>query len=744
MTEIREGYVERIIYRNADNGYTVFTLAEQESGEELTCVGSVPAVKEGSFVSVSGEMVTHAAYGEQLSVTSVTEKRPETKEAIERYLGSGAVKGIGQTLAARIVRRFGDKAFDILEWEPERLAEIKGISLRMAREISIQFNEQKEQRDIMVYLGQYGLSVALSVKIYEHYKGKTREILEKNPYRMTEDVEGVGFKTADEIAAKMGFLPNSEFRIRSAVMYVLQQASANGHVYLPLPQLLSRCGDICGISGEEISREIQGLILERKLIRKQKMSETENVEQIYPAGEYFTECRIARMLKDLNISFAARPEEVRKRLAQMEESLHITYDEVQKDAVLEAQKSGVFILTGGPGTGKTTTINAIIRYFEEQGLDILLAAPTGRAARRMKEATGREACTIHRLLEVSMLPSEDRNGRFGRNEDNPLETDVVIIDEMSMVDIYLMEALLRAMVPKTRLILVGDSNQLPSVGPGNVLKDIMESGSFRMVCLQKIFRQAEESDIILNAHKINRGEQISLENKKSKDFFLLRRNDTENVLAAMLPMVMDKLPRYVNARPMEIQVLTPMRKGDLGVENLNRVLQQALNPPSPKKEETEFRDVIFREGDKVMQIKNNYQLAWKIPDRNGIAYKTGEGVFNGDVGVIRTINTFAEELTVCFDEEHEVTYTFKQLEELEHAYAVTIHKSQGSEYPAVVMPLLGGPRMLFSRNLLYTGVTRASKCVMIIGTEEIVRGMIRNEEEQRRYTGLKDRILEIS
>lgn len=743
MSEVKEGYVGHIIFRNPENGYTVMTLVGAENEDEITCVGCFPAINEGAYVSVTGELVNHASYGEQFSVSSLTEKRPETKEAIERYLGSGAIKGIGMTLANRIVRKFGEKAFDILEWEPERLAEIKGISLRMAREISKQFNEQKAQRDTMIYLQQYGISTGLSVKIYERYKDRTKEILTENPYRLTEDIDGVGFKIADEIAGRIGVREDSEYRIRAAILYTLQNAESNGHIYLPLPRLLNAASDILGLPEEVITHELGNLCLERKLIRKTKKNGEETEEQVYLAACYYTELSVARMLHDLNISYSVRTDALRKKLSDMEEKLGIHYDEVQKNAVLEAAKSGVFVLTGGPGTGKTTTINAIIRYFEEEGMDILLAAPTGRAAKRMTEATKMESRTIHRLLEVSMMPTDESHGRYGRNEENPLETDVVIIDEMSMVDIFLMEALLRAIVPGTRLILVGDSNQLPSVGPGNVLKDIMASGCFRTVCLQKIFRQAEESDIIVNAHRINRGEQIKLENKDSKDFFLVRRNDTESVIQTMLPHVTDRLPRYVKAKPYEIQVLTPMRKGELGVENLNRVLQQALNPPAPSKIETEYRDIIFREGDKVMQIKNNYQLTWQVRNRYGIAVSSGEGVFNGDMGVIKQINTFAEEMEVMFDEEHIVTYAFNQLEELEHAYAITIHKSQGSEYPAVIMPLLGGPKMLFCRNLLYTGVTRASKCVMIIGTEEIVRNMIRNEDEQKRFTGLRDRITEL-
>ena len=490
---------------------------------------------------------------------------------------------------------------------------------------------------------------------------------------------------------------------------------------------------------------VRELTLDRKVILKTKETPDGEEVQVYASVAYFTELGVARMLHDLNGRETVDKEQLMTKLALIEANLDMELDEVQRRAVYEAAANGVMILTGGPGTGKTTTINAMIGLFESKGWNILLAAPTGRAAKRMTEATGREARTIHRLLEVTRMNPDDndfRRGMFARNEDNPLEADVIIIDEMSMVDIYLMSALLHAIPVGTRLILVGDSDQLPSVGPGNVLRDLIASGSYASVCLTRIFRQAEESDIVLNAHKIRGGEDITLDNK-SRDFFMMRRPDPAQIVSVVTELVQEKLPRYTNASPMDIQVLTPMRKGELGVENLNRLLQEALNPKRDHKVEHETHGIVFREGDKVMQIRNNYQMEWEVRTKRGTIADAGMGIYNGDIGVIRSINRFAEEIEVLFDDEKTVYYPFSSLEDLEHAYAVTIHKSQGSEYPAVVIPILSGPRMLLTRNLLYTAVTRAVKCVTIVGSEFTVHQMIANAYEQKRYTGLRDRILEI-
>lgn len=743
--EQREGYIEKIVYRNADNGYTVLMLTNPEENEELTCVGSFPFVNEGEYIQVEGNITTHPLYGEQLQITRWELCSPKDQLAMERYLGSGAIKGIGPAMAARIVRRFGDKTFSIIEREPERLAEVKGISERMAREIYVQFHEKQGMRDAMLYLQKYGISTTLAVKIYKQYGDNIRAVLENNPYKISEDIPGVGFKTADELAIRMGVAMNSEYRVRAGIMYTLYLASQSGHVYLPMEELGRYAVELLGVEPEHLERQVTELSLEKKLIVRDSEDDSQPTQKlVYLSSYYFSECAVARILHDLNISYEIPLVRIQNNMRHIAGELSISLDEVQERAVYEAARRGLFVLTGGPGTGKTTTINAIIRLFEMEGMDIMLAAPTGRAAKRMTEATGMEARTIHRMLEVSHMPEgEDSNrGMFGRNEEHPLEADVIIIDEMSMVDMHLMLALLKAVPIGCRLILVGDSNQLPSVGPGNVLKDIMDSGAFSVVRLTKIFRQAEESDIIVNAHKINAGESVRLDNK-SKDFFLLKRYETQQIQNVTLQLVRDKLPKYVAATPYDVQVLTPMRKGELGVENLNRILQMYLNPADASKVEFETRGIVFREGDKVMQVRNNYQLEWEVRSKYGIPTDSGMGIYNGDVGVIRSINRFAEEMEVVFDENHVVTYPFGQLEDLEHAYAVTIHKSQGSEYPAVVIPLLMGPKMLMNRNLLYTAVTRASKCVSIVGSEETVQRMIINENEQKRYTGLRHRIQEM-
>ena len=740
--EQREGYIEHIKFRNPDNGYTIFQLSEPGGNDELTCVGNFPAISEGEYVKVEGAMTVHVLYGEQLQVSSYEICVPKDRLAVERYLGSGAIKGIGQTMAARIVRKFGDDTFRIIEREPERLAEIRGISDRMARDIHAQFKEKQGMREAMMYLQQYNISGTLAVKIYKQYGEKMRAVLEENPYQMTEDIPGVGFKTADSIAERMGISGFSPERIRAGLVYALQLAAQYGHIYLPQPELIRYCTDLLGVDAEAIGQAVSDMSAERKLIVKSAGGE--EPDQIYSSVAYFTELGVARMLRDLNCRYELSTEEFTRRLSRIESNLDIDLDGIQKEAVREAVGNGVFLLTGGPGTGKTTTINAIISYFESLGLSVLLAAPTGRAAKRMTEATGREARTIHRLLEVSHMAEgqeEFHRGMFQRNEDNPLEADAVIIDETSMVDVYLMNALLHAIPIGTRLILVGDQNQLPSVGPGNILRDILLSGAFPVVCLTKIFRQAEESDIIVNAHRINRGESIALDNK-SKDFFMMRRHDSQTVLSVVAQLVRDKLPKYVGATPSDIQVLTPMRKGELGVENLNKYLQEAINPPSPSKVEYETRGIVFREGDKVMQVRNNYQIEWEICSKKGTLIDAGTGLYNGDMGIIRNINRFAEEMEIVFDDGKTVHYPFTQTEDLEHAYAVTIHKSQGSEYPAVVLPILTGPRMLLTRNILYTAVTRAVSCVTIVGSEDTIRQMIGNANEQKRYTGLCERIRE--
>lgn len=780
--ETFKAYVDRIIYRNAENGYTV--LSAEEDGCETVCTGVFRFIEPGEYLEFSGEFVFHPTYGEQFRVDHYETIVPDDIYAIERYLSSGAIRGIGKVTAKRIIEKFGEDSLRIIDEEPERLAEIKGISRAKAQEIAAQQEEKKDLRKALLFLGGFGISNAMAVKIYSQYENAVYDIIRENPYQLADDILGIGFQKADEIAYKAGISPSSDFRIKSCIQYVLVQAASDGHVYLPDNLLKKRClqtlrpnttDGIAEITEADIERCMMDLAIESRLIVKNtepagweaaegeeagdpeedeffagldlpgsapKKEEYYSSRQVYHSLYYYTELGIAKMLHDIDLRGRAPKEQILEKLRKIETESGIVLDELQKEAVIQAANSGILIITGGPGTGKTTTINTIIKYFEQDYKEILLAAPTGRAAKRMTEATGWEAKTIHRLLDLSgELEDTSAGARFDRNEDNPLEADVVIIDEMSMVDMFLMSALLRAVEPGTRLILVGDVDQLPSVGPGNVLRDMIDSECFQTVKLTKIFRQAEESDIVVNAHKINRGEQIELR-PDSRDFIFIRRENTQSVLSAVLGLIRDKLPGYVGADRSEIQVLSPVKKGPLGVEFMNRFLQENLNPAAKNREEIKVGPDVFREGDKVMHIKNNYSLDWEMRTKSGFAYDQGKGIFNGDLGVITKINKHSQLLEVHFDDGKYVIYTFDQLEELVLAYASTIHKSQGSEYPAVILPLLSGPRLLMNRNILYTAVTRAKQCVCITGTEAAVKRMIGNIREQRRFSGLKDRILE--
>lgn len=739
--ETIKGYVDHIIYQNKDNGYAVLSMNVDD--EEEICVGIFRGVDNGENLEITGEYVEHPSYGFQFKANSFKVVEPDDLLSMERYLGSGAIKGVGEALAKRIVKRFGKDTFRVIEEEPERLVEVKGISERIAQQITDQMIEKREIREAFLFLQKYGITNTLAVKIYEKYGMGMYGILKENPYRLAEDIQGVGFRLADEIAEKIGIHTDSDYRIRSGILYTLLQASLEGHMFLPMRVLVRRSADLLQVPEEAIRAQIQNLHMDHKVVVKKTTDEPE----VYAFSYYYAELNCARMLRELNVlmeselldSEEKRIETILQRILK-EQGLEL--DELQKNAVLECVKHGIMILSGGPGTGKTTTINTIIRYFDEEGMDILLAAPTGRAAKRMTEATGYEARTIHRMLEINGGMEDGSHARFERNGENPLEADVVIIDEMSMVDIYLFQSLLEAVSVGTRLILVGDVDQLPSVGPGQVLQDLIESKSFPTVMLKKIYRQAGESDIVMNAHRINMGQKIAL-NNKSKDFFFLPRNDVQVIYKHMIQLITEKLPRYVEAQPYDIQVLTPMRKGSLGVETLNEILQRYLNPADPSRKEHAAGDRIFREGDKVMQIKNNYQLEWEIVSQYGIRIDSGSGVFNGDIGTIRRIREESSTVQVEYDEHRLVEYTFSQLDEIELAYAITIHKSQGSEYPAVLLPLLSGPKMLMNRNLLYTAVTRARKCVTILGSQEVVDGMIENENQYHRYTGLGRRILEL-
>lgn len=740
-----KGYIEHIIYRNADNGYTVLNMVSGE--DEVTCVGFFKTMDQGETIEAEGNYTTHPVYGEQFKIERYEIVPPEDEVSIERYLGSGAIKGVGEALAARIVKRFGRDTYRIIEEEPERLAEVKGISERKAREIAVTVYEKRDAREAMTFLQKYGISNTLAIRIYESYGANLYRILKENPYRLAEDIQGIGFKIADEIASKIGIHMDSDYRIRSGILYTLMLAGGEGHCYLPQDILLRKVGELLELKPSVLEPNLANLAMDKKLvIKRPPAGETEC--RVYSAAYYYAELNCAKMLHDLNVSverelLPSQEAEIDRKIDQIEEELGIGLDELQKKSVRECAKNGIFILSGGPGTGKTTTINAIIRYFMADGMDVYLAAPTGRAAKRMEEATGYESRTIHRMLELNGAVSEETKAvRFERNEDNPLEADVIIVDEMSMVDIFLFQALLKAVTVGTRLIFVGDVNQLPSVGPGQVLQDLISSERFPMVILEKVFRQAGESDIVWNAHRIHAGEELEL-NNKSRDFFFLERNDTDVIYKHMIQLITEKLPPYVGAQPYDIQVLTPMRKGKLGVETLNGILQKYLNPASESKKEYTAGDTLLREHDKVMQIKNNYQLEWEIVSKYGIPIDKGCGVFNGDTGMIMEINEYAHEVVVEFDEHRRVTYQYAQLDEIELAYAVTIHKSQGSEYPAVIMPLLSGPRMLFNRNLLYTGVTRARNCVTILGSRKTIQEMIDNNHQNRRYTGFSERMKEM-
>ncbi len=746
MSEL-SGFVDHIIYRNPENAYSVLVLIpegtvedEDLSGaDEITCTGIFPSIAAGESVSMTGDFVEHKSYGKQFLMKTYEEIIPKGEEAIKRYLGSGAVKGIGEALAARIVKKFKADTLRIIEQEPERLVEVKGISDKMARSISDQVNEKRDLRDAMIFLGQYGISMNLALRIYQEYGPKTYEVIRDNPYRMAEDIPRVGFRTADDIATKVGISADSKYRVGCGILYALSEACGQGHTCLPMDELKYESKMLLFVSEEDVESGIRDLLVEGKLIEKDGF--------VYLASFYRMEDRAAGILLGLSVPFDISPSIVDAVISEVEAEEDITLDEVQRDAVVCAAKNGVSILTGGPGTGKTTTIRAMIRFFESRGLSVDLAAPTGRAAKRMSEATGRPARTIHRLLEVHAGAMEDgesttvNRSMFDRNEDNPLEADVIIIDEMSMVDISLMYALLKAIPEGMRLIMVGDENQLPSVGPGNVLSDMIRSGAFSTITLKKIFRQKDLSDIVLAAHQVQNGEVPRLDND-SKEFFIIKRNNADHIIGVVKELVEKKLPPYVKARPYDIQVLTPTRKGLVGVGRLNEIMQAHLNPASRDKEEYTYGEVIFREGDKVMQIKNDYQLEWEITGRYGIVVDSGTGVFNGDIGTIKRVDNEGQRLTVEYEDAKKVVYPFKSVDELEHAYAVTIHKSQGSEYPAVVIPLLPGARALMNRNLIYTAITRAKSCVVLVGDPEVFVDMIKTTDQRKRYSGLLDRINE--
>lgn len=742
---VLKGYVDHIIYENRENNYKVLALSCDKTDEKV--VGIFPGVGQGDCLYIEGFEEEHPSFGTQIHARMFEIVLPDDSYSIQKYLGSGAIKGVGEKLAERIVKRFGENTFRIMEEEPLRLAEIKGISERIAQQIAIQVCEKKDMRRAMLFLQDYGMTDKLAVKVYEYYGDAIYDVLKTNPYRIAEEIDGVGFKTADEIALGSGILINSEYRIRCGVVYALTQAMMGGHTCLPQEKLIEESVRLLSVDADDIQVEISNLVVEHRIMMRQE--EEKGPVFIYAPSAFRAESECAYKLEELNVRFfetgedcmSAEESRILDKIAKIEDGSGIVLDEMQRRAVLEAIQNGVMILTGGPGTGKTTTIHIMLRYFEEEQMEIALAAPTGRAAKRMTEACGMEARTIHRLLEVNG-GGDDSSGRFGRNEEYPLEADVIIVDEMSMVDIFLFKALLAAIPKGVHLIMVGDVDQLPSVGPGCVLKDVIDSGCYATVALQNIFRQAAESEIVMNAHRIHDGKEPVIHNKESRDFYFLERSQPVEIYNNIIMLVSDMLPRYVGIDPMDVQVLTPMRKGALGVEELNAVMQKYLNPASMEKREHAYGDLLFREGDKVMQTKNNYKLEWEIRGNYNLVIKKGEGIFNGDVGIVREINDYASFMIIEFDDGRIVQYPYENLDELELAYAITIHKSQGSEYPAVVIPLFGVPGLLIYRNLLYTGVTRAKSCVTLIGSSQIMNQMILNENKQRRYTGLYYRIKE--
>ncbi len=766
----REGYIEKIIYKNEDNGYSVFQVT-CEDGDELF-VGNLFGVGEGLYIIAEGEYVNHPQYDIQFKFTSCEITMPEDTVGIERYLASGIIKGIGEVLAKKIVKKFKSDTLRIIEEEPERLAEISGISERKARSIAVSYSEKREFQEVVIFLSQYGISVNMAMKIYNQYGDRVYSILKENPYKIAEDVSGIGFKVADDIARKMGISEDSVYRLRSVLIYVLSMALQEGHMYLPKDMLIKKAIELTrnnsadatygygeyadaesakttyDIAYENIGNQLDELAIESKVVIKF----VDDAPVVYSNVNYYLELNTARMLLDLQLRYDMPEIELMENIAAIEKSNDIILDDTQREAVKSAISAGVAVVTGGPGTGKTTIIDTIIKYFSNQGMEIMLCAPTGRAAKRMTEQTGWPAQTIHRLLEFNGALDEDRGSspKFGRNAGNPLECDAIIVDEMSMVDSFIFYSLLQAISYGTRLILVGDVNQLPSVGAGNVLKDIINSDCFPVTTLSKIYRQKEGSDIVYNAHTINKGEHLEI-NNKSKDFFFIPRNGATNIINEVKVLISDNLPKYLDVNPLDIQVLAPMRKYETGVENINQRLQELLNPPSKTKLQKEKNDIIFRQGDKVMQIKNNYKKEWKIYAASDTKIKLsgsylmdeGVGVFNGDMGIITSVSDFDEEITVLFDDGREAVYTYNELEELEHAFAVTIHKSQGSEYPAVIIPLLTGTKKLLNRNLLYTAITRAKRMVVIVGNINLVNQMIDNTEEQKRYTTLALRIQEM-
>ncbi len=724
---IVSGIVDNVIYQNDDNGYTVFSILTDDE-EEIVATGYMGSLVEGETINLGGTFINHHVYGKQFQVENYEKTMPSTIVGVERYLASGLIKGIGKSLAKRITKHFGEDTLSVIENTPLALADIKGITKVKAQEIGAIFNEQIETRQIMIYLQGFNISPIYSMKIYKKYKKNAISILKENPYKLSDDINGISFKLCDAIAKQIGIDESSSYRISSAIKYTLHRATSKGHTFLPLSELIAECSSLLDINNNLVNIEIENLVHDNII----KMKEINSVLNVYLNQYFYAENYIAKKLLDLSTNYIDKSESAEALIAKAEKEIGISLHDVQKKAVTEALSSGVLVITGGPGTGKTTTINTILNILEDDGYEVLLAAPTGRAAKRMCEATGRDSKTIHRLLEISYSDS-DTGMSFLKNEEEPLEADVIIIDESSMIDCMLMYSLLKAICIGTRLILVGDANQLPSVGAGNILKDIIKSNIIDTVSLSEIFRQAQESQIVLNAHRVNNGEYPIL-NEKESDFYFVESKSYEECVSKIVQLVTKRLPKFMNCDAFaDIQVLTAMRKTEVGVANLNLELQKVLNPKTDRKREKKMQNFSFIEGDKVMQIKNNYNLVWKnIHNPKDF----GKGVFNGDEGVITHIDNKLEYVKVLFDGYKECEYDFANLDELELSYAITIHKSQGSEYKVVVIPVFNGPPMLMTRNLLYTAITRGRELVVVVGTKFYLEKMVDNNKEFNRYSSL--------
>lgn len=724
-----EGTIEHIIYKNEENGYCVCELSLSDA-ELITAVGIMPFAAAGELVKAMGKWQVHPSYGKQFSIEYFEKQLPANESAILKYLSSRAVKGIGPALAHKIVDRFGEDSFDVIENHPDWLAEISGVSKKKAEAISEDFRSQFGVRSVMMFCRDY-FGPQTAMKIYKRWGGSAVDIIKENPYVLCDAITGVGFERADKIAASLGIDSASQDRIQAGIKYLIRfNANANGHCYIPRLKLIPVAAQMLDVSQEAIEEALKTLdgLGDLKCIRRGKETD------VYLKNMYEDELYTAKKLDQLD-RMCAHPDvkDMERFIGLIELESGIQYAVMQKKAIISALDNGVMVLTGGPGTGKTTVIRAVMRIFDHLGESIALAAPTGRAAKRMSESTSREAKTIHRLLEMEY--ADEELPRFGRNENNPIDEKVIIIDEASMVDLALMASLLRAIKPGSRLILIGDSDQLPSVGAGNVLRDIIHSERFHTVRLNEIFRQAGESMIVTNAHAINTGELPELDSKRS-DFFFLNRERDQDIARTVVDLCLNRLPkRYGEEIRNQIQIISPSRKGEAGTVMLNAMLQSALNPPSPRKKEKKQRDVVFREGDRVMQTRNNYNLEWY---RDGTEDEGGMGIFNGDIGVIQRISVEDECATVLFDDARVALYEFSMLDELDHAYAITVHKSQGSEYPVVIIPMYSFAPQLMTRNLLYTAVTRAQEMVIMVGRRDIVAAMVQNDRRAKRYSALDE------